>query len=183
MNKSSSSKIGDDAVKEKTGKTWLEWFKTLDKASAIKMNHKEIVSYLKKNFDLNGWWQQMVTVTYEQERGMRKVHEKPEGFQISKSKSISAPVSKLFKAWTNENNRMRWLKDSDFIIRKKTTDKNIRIIWIDNITTVEVMFYPKDNFKTQIVVQHSKLKNAREAEKMKKYWADSLKKLAQFVED
>lgn len=181
MNEKISPKMSDEAVKAKTGKIWSEWFKILDEAGGKKMTHKEIVAHLGENYGIGSWWRQMVTVTYEQARGMRKVHEKTEGFQISKSKTISAPVSKLYKAWANENTRKQWLKDAAFTIRKKTANKNIRITWVDNTTSVEVMFYPKSDAKTQVVVQHSKLPNAKEAERMKNYWEQNLAKLQQFV--
>lgn len=180
MSERISPKISDEAVNAKTGKIWSEWFKILDNVGAEKMTHKEIVAYLGKNYGMGRWWQQMVTVTYEQARGLRKVHEKPEGFQISKSKTISAPVSKLFKAWANESIRKQWMKDASFTIRKKTTDKNMRLTWIDNATRVEVMFYPKGDTKTQVVVQHSKLPNAKIAEHMKAYWTECLRKLQGF---
>lgn len=183
MDRNKSNKMSDDAVQAKTGKTWSEWFKILDNANGTKMNHKEIVAYLKDNFRLGSWWQQMVTVTYEQERGMRKVHEKQEGFQISKSKTFNAPVSKLYRAWINENTRRNWLKDSSFIIRTKNPNKNIRFTWIDNSTSVEVAFYSKENAKTQVTIQHSKLKNLTAAERMKKYWSDNLKKLNQLIQN
>lgn len=177
------SKIGDDAVKAKTGKTWSEWFKIVDDADAARMTHKEMVAYLGENFDISGWWQQMITVTYEQARGMRKAHEKPEGYQISRSKTFSAPVSNLFKAWEDEKTRKRWMKDSAFTIRKKNPNKNIRITWIDNVTIVEVMFYPKGDSKTQVVVQHSKLPNAKKAEEMKGYWGEQLERLGEFLKE
>ncbi len=183
MSENIPTNIGDEAVKAKTGKTWSEWFKILDKADATKMSHKEIVAHLKEKFGVGSWWRQMVTVTYEQARGMREVHEKPEGFQISKSKTIAAPVSKLYKAWIDENVRERWMKDPSFTIRKKTANKNIRITWIDNSTTVEVMFYPKGDTKTQIVVQQSKLSDAKRAERMKTYWGENLEQLQKYFQD
>lgn len=89
--------ISNDAVEAKTGKTWQEWFKILDAAGAVKPGHKEIVAYLAENYKVSPWWRQMVTVAYEQERGLRRKHETPQGFQMSASKTIAVPVSNLFK--------------------------------------------------------------------------------------
>jgi hypothetical protein len=63
--------ISDAAVQAKTGKTWPEWLALLDRAGARKMNHQEIASYLHDELGCSGWWSQMVTVGYEQARGMR----------------------------------------------------------------------------------------------------------------
>jgi hypothetical protein len=66
--------ISSEAVKAKTGKDWPEWFAILDAADAQKMSHKEIVALLAEKYQVGSWWQQMVTVTYEQGRGLRDRH-------------------------------------------------------------------------------------------------------------
>lgn len=63
--------ISDEAVRERTGKTWAEWFSILDGASAATMNHDEIAALLKERKGLDGWWSQMVAVHYERARGLR----------------------------------------------------------------------------------------------------------------
>ncbi|MDZ7290820.1 MAG: DUF4287 domain-containing protein [candidate division KSB1 bacterium] len=185
MNKSSErrqiTQISDAAVQSKTGKTWQEWFALLDKAGAKKMSHKEIVACLSKNYKLVPWWQQMVTVTYEQSRGLREKHEKPEGYQIGVSRTMAAPVSMLYQAWQDEKTRQRWLPAAPMVIRKATANKSIRITWIDRKTSVEVNFYAKSNNKSQVVVQHSKLPSAMAAARMKKYWSVQLDRLQEIL--
>ena len=83
-------------------RTWSRWFKHLDAAGAKKMTHQEIVAHLSDKHGVRPWWTQMVAVTYEQARGLRDKHEKPEGYEISVSRTIAAPVGKAFKAWTDE---------------------------------------------------------------------------------
>ena len=94
--------ISDEAVKSKTGKTWAEWIKVLDKAKAYEMPHKDIAIYLSEKHQVPDWWSQMVTVGYEQARGLREKHERPEGYQISVSKTLGVPVATLYAAWTDE---------------------------------------------------------------------------------
>jgi hypothetical protein len=63
------------------------------------MNHKEIVAYLGENYgDIKGWWQQMITVSYEMTREMRQKHQRPAGYEISVSRAIDVPVSSLYMA-------------------------------------------------------------------------------------
>ena len=40
------------------------------------MPHKQIAEYLYEKHGLSGWWSQVVTVVYEQERGLREKHQK-----------------------------------------------------------------------------------------------------------
>jgi len=173
-------RMSDEAVEAKTGKSWSRWFKHLDAAGAKKMTHQEIVAHLRDKHDVRPWWQQMVAVTYEQARGLREIHEKPSGYEISVSRTIAAPISKGFKAWTDEKTRKRWLTEK-FTIRKSTTNKTIRITWSDG-TDVVAGFYPKGEGKCQVVAQHAKLKDAKTGAKMKEFWGDALDRLKDLLE-
>src|SRR3954471_10983140 len=141
-------RMSDEAVEAKTGKNWSRWFKHLDAAGAKKMTHQEIVAHLRDKHDVRAWWQQMVAVTYEQSRGLREVNEKPNGYEISVSRTMTTPVSRAFKAWTDEKTRKKWLPE-DFTVRKSTANKTLRINWADE-TDLVVAFYPKGE-KCQIV--------------------------------
>ena len=156
--------MSDDAVKAKTGKIWKEWFAILNKAGARKMTHKEIVQVLNSDYDVGPWWKQMVTATYEQEHGLRDKHEKPEGYQISVSRTVSVPLGTLCKAFANEKGRGQWLDEEGSLnVRKSTTNKSMRMTWKDGKTSVEFNFYSKSASSSQVVVQHSKLPDAKAA--------------------
>lgn len=170
--------IGDQALKKATGRSWNQWFDILDSAGAMTLPHSKIAELLHREHDCGDWWSQMVTVGYEQARGLRKKHQVPGGYSISKSKTIAAPVAKLFSAWKLAKKRQSWLDDASFTIRKSTPNKTLRIAWGDGETRVEVMFYPKDASKTQVVVQHSKLADAKAALRMKSYWGKTLDRLS-----
>jgi hypothetical protein len=60
--------FSDHAVQTKTGKTWAEWVKTLDAIGARRMSHKETVAHLRSHYLLTRWWQQRITIAYEQAR-------------------------------------------------------------------------------------------------------------------
>lgn len=180
MATTSKRRMSDEAVEAKTGKTWSRWFKHLDAAGAKKMTHQEIVAHLRDKHDVRPWWQQMVAVTYEQARGLRDKHEKPGGFEISVSRTIEAPVGKVFKAWTDEKTRKNWLP-ANFTIRKSTANKSLRISWKDD-TDVVAAFYPKGAAKCQVVAQHGKLPDAKAGAKMKEFWAKALDRLKAAIE-
>ncbi len=175
-------KVSDAAVQAKTGKTWAEWFKTLDAAGARKLTHTEIARFVFEEQRISGWWSQMVTVAYEQARGLRQKHEKPGGFEISGSKTIEVSVGEVFAAWENAKQRRQWLADAGFTIRRATPDKTLRITWVDGKTSLDVYFLSKGVGKSQVTVQHSKLSSARQAERMRKYWGEQLVRLKGFLE-
>ncbi len=181
----STSKVGgisSEAVVEATGKTWTQWLSLLDKAGAKKMSHKEIVAVVGGRYGVGPWWRQMVTVGYEQARGLREKHEKPGGFEIGKSRTIAVSVSSVFGAWTTAAFRRLWLPDGKVAIRKATTNKSLRVRWGDGATSLDVNLYSHGAAKCRITVQHAKLPSAKEAAKMKTYWGKNLERLKGLLE-
>ena len=123
-------RLSDAAVQAKTGKNWQEWFAVLDAAGARAMDHQSIAAHLYQQLrPPPGWWAQMVTVGYEQARGRRQKHQKPSGYEISRSKTFDVPLAKLFAAWQDKRRRDRWLKQAKLVIRKATPNKSLRITW------------------------------------------------------
>ena len=176
-------RMSDAAVKGKTGKSWPVWFAALDKLGARKLDHKAIVALVHKKFALGPWWEQMVTVTYEQARGLRQPHEKSEGFEIAKSKTFAVPLAVLYDAWNDGEKRCQWLKDAGFEIRKATPEKSIRFTWVDGETQVVAGFSSPGKSRSMVAVQHSKLPSAKSAANMKAYWAAQLANLQVFFND
>lgn len=173
--------ISTEAVRAKTGKGWAEWIAILDEAGAQEMAHKNIARYLSEKQRVPDWWCQMVTVGYEQARGLRRKHQKPEGYQISRSKTMAASTATLYAAWADKRQRIRWLTDP-LTIRTATPAKSLRMLWGDGQTSLEVNFYSKGEGKCQVVVQHSKIASAKAAEKLKAYWAEALGHLQTYLQ-
>lgn len=174
--------MGDEAVKAKTGKTWKKWFAVLKRAGATRMSHQEIARYLNEKHSVGPWWTQMVAVTFEQQHGLREQHERPDGFQISVSRTINTSLPKLYKSVATEKARDAWLGQNGLKVRKATPNKIMRVTWHDEKTSLEIYFLPKGEKKSSIVVQHSKLANAKEAAKMKVYWRNALDRLQTSLE-
>ncbi len=169
--------VASAAVLAKTGKTWERWFAILDKAGARKLAHKDIALYLSETHRVPDWWCQMVTVGYEQARGLRQKHERPDGYSISKSVTLLVPIAKAYAAWDDPKQRALWLDETRVAVRKATANKTMRITWVDGKSSLEVYFWDKGPSKCQVVVQHSKLATASAAAKMKSSWAARLNRL------
>jgi hypothetical protein len=175
-------RMSDAAVQSKTGKTWKEWFAILDKAGAKQLTHQEIVKYLNTKHGVGPWWQQMVTVSYERARGLRDLHQKPGGYEISVSRTINVPISMLYNAFADDKARNAWLPEQGLAVRKATANKSMRVTWNDVKTSLEISFLAKGDDKSQVVVQHSKLPNARASTTMKTYWRKALDRLRASLE-
>lgn len=172
----------DAAVKEATGKDWKQWFAALDRDGAAELDHKGIVALASKH-GAKPWWQQMVTVEYEQARGLRKKHETTAGFSISRSKTLGVPMARLYGACADAKLRAKWLPKARLEVSKATANRSMRMRWLEDDSRAEFMFYGTPSGKAQIAVQHSKLANEKLAARMKTYWGDALERLDKLLAD
>jgi uncharacterized protein YndB with AHSA1/START domain len=173
--------LTDDAVKARTGKSWDEWCKILDKAGARMMDHQEIALLLEKQLGLSRWWSQMVAVGYENERGIRQdQHGEPPGkrYEVTLSKIVAAPRAAVWAAWQDPGTLARWLPGAKFEISKTVPLKTLHLEWPDE-TRVAVRLYERRG-KTRIVVSHARLAESQ-AEPLQKYWCDALDRLKVMV--
>lgn len=168
--------VSSDAVEARTGKGWTAWFKILDKAGAAKLPHKEIAKLLHDHHAVPGWWSQMITVGYEQARGLRVEHQKPCGFEASASKTFPVPVGELFRHCSDSALRAGWLGKQKLTVRKATEPKSMRITWGD-ATNVEFYFAAKGASKSSVQVQHNKLADEAAVQDRKTFWKAALSKL------
>jgi hypothetical protein len=169
--------VSSDAVARRTGKSWAQWFALLDAAGAAELDHKGIVAVLAQRHGVGPWWQQMVTVAYEQARGKREKLETDDGFRVGVSKTLELPLAKLFRFWAEPAERNKWLADDRCSIHKATASKSIRARWGRGVSRIDVDFYDKGSGKSQVTVQHNRIESSDAAEQMKAYWAKKIRAL------
>jgi hypothetical protein len=172
-----TTRIDDETVKAKTGRSWHEWFDILENASADKLNHQEIVNLLSRRHDLNDWWSQIVANVYEQHARIHEQHERTEGYEISVSKTFQVDVRIIYDAWFNDEKRRRWLQESPLKITASTRNKSIRAQWANGQSRLSIDFYSKGENRSQVVVQHMKLPSLKAAEDMQTFWKEELNTL------
>jgi hypothetical protein len=168
--------MSDDAVSEKTGRTWTDWVLLLDAAQAAEKSHREIATYV-SSLGTPSWWTQMVTVGYERIRGLReKGQRRGGGYEASKSRTFAAPVEQLFEAFASARRRRRWLP-AGVALRSATPHKRLRLKWADD-TPVQVAFVPKGRAKTMVAIQHGRLPNRPALDAVKRMWGERFAALA-----
>jgi len=166
--------VSSDAVARRTGKSWAQWFALLDAAGAAELDHKGIVAVLAQRHGVGPWWQQMVTVAYEQARGKNGNAASDDGFQVDVSRVLELPLAKLFRFWAEPAERNKWLADDRFSIHKATASKSIRARWGRGVSRIDVDFCEKGPSKSQVTVQHNRIETSDAAEQMKAYWAKKI---------
>jgi hypothetical protein len=173
-------RVGDDVLKQRTGKIWAEWFPILDKAGAKKMKHTEIATVLHEKFGVPDWWSQMVAVGYEHSRGLRELHESGAGFSASVSRTFDSALKPLFAACADDKKRGAWLKGDKLVVSTARPEKTVRGAW-DGASRLEIRFYSKGAAKTQVVIDHMKLNSSAGVAKMKAFWSENLERLREYA--
>lgn len=165
--------VSTDAVARRTGKTWDDWFEVLDSAGAATLDQRGIVAILAQKHGIGPWWQQMIAVGYESLRGKSEKPVVADGFQISHSCTLSAPVARVFKLWNDASERARWLADDRFVVKSATPGKALRARWGKGTSQVAVSFSEKAG-KTEVAVEHQQIESRAAADQMKAYWQKKL---------
>jgi uncharacterized protein YndB with AHSA1/START domain len=174
--------VSDEVIRRRTGRGWEEWFDLLDDWGAIARPHREIARWLASEQGIDGWSAQSVTVSYERARGLRAVGEHADGFAVTASKTVAVPVEQLYDAVVDASLRERWLPDGNLRERTATRPRSARFDWGDGATRVIVGFEAKGETKSTVSLEHAKLPDAAEAERMKAFWRERVAALKEVLE-
>ena len=172
--------MSDLAVIVKTGKSWDQWFATLDKAGASKLDHKAIAKLLAETRQVGPWWRQMVAVEYERARGLRAKHETARRFSVSVTKTVAGNVAALYAAAANARRRKKWFPKGALKISSLTEDKYFRASWNDS-ARLEINFTARPGGKARITVQVGKLAKKSDVKRERAAWKKALAKLASLL--
>jgi uncharacterized protein YndB with AHSA1/START domain len=193
--------LQDSVVKEKTARTMKEWYAHLDGRGGLGAGRRELINHLYSDEKLDEWWAVTVVVEYERARGQVEKDGKPKGYSVCATKTISAPLERVFDAFADKKSLDRWLGPKTRIEFKDggafanadgdagtfsriRANKDIRLAWnhpkIGTGTQVEVLFADKGKGKTGITLNHTRIQSRREADDLRAGWGaafDSLKEL------
>lgn len=172
--------IRDEAVKEKTGRTWAQWVKVLEGDGARAWTHRDIAKHIRETYpDVSGWWSQTITVGFERICGLREVGQSCDGvYEANKSRTFPVDVATLYAMFHDTRRRKMWLPTGITKIRTATEPKSIRADWHDG-TQVNFYFTPKGEGKSVVSIQHTKLAGKADIEKAKAEWGNRLDALKQ----
>jgi hypothetical protein len=176
-------RISEERVRDRTGRTWREWFALLDEWGATERSHSEIAAWMGAEHGVSGWWAQGVTVEYEKARGLRPVGGDRDGtLNVSASKTVAVPVERLFEAFADLDVREEWLPGAPLRERTTQPSRSARYDWGDGSTRVLVTFTAKGDAKSTVAVSHERLPDAETAERMRSYWRERLPVLKAVLE-
>ena len=86
----------DDAIRERTGRGWEEWFDALDEWGAAEKTRRDIARWVAEQqggIHPLAWNAQAVAHSYQLARGLRAVGEHDDGFTVTASKTVAVGSS------------------------------------------------------------------------------------------
>lgn len=193
--------VTDAAAKKATGKTMKQWFLELDKMDGLKKGRRACAQHVYAA-DGDAWWSTTIAVEYESHHGVTKKDGRPEGYTICVTKTIAAPVAKVYKAWTNAAKFAEMFGDGgkqsvkvdgkiscnsgcQGTFTRVRPDKDLRFTWEHEGCTapmqVDVQFQNNKD-KCLMNVMTSRIQTRAEADGLRNAWTEALNRLKAICE-
>ena len=195
--------VTDTACRKATGKTMKEWFKALQAQGELATKRRDAINWLHVEMNKDLWWCTTVWVEFERANGVVKKDGLGQGYSICVTKTIGAPVSDVYAAWTDPGTLAKWFgpgvkakvaTDGQFndgcgnsgSYLRVRADKDLRFTWVNeeavSTTQVDVAFADKGKGRTGITLNHQRIQNRDEADGLRKAWGDAFAELKLILE-
>lgn len=194
--------VSDEACKAATGRTLQEWFKELDAIEGLKLGRRESVSRIYDPATKDAWWPTTIYVEYEKHHGVVKKDGHAEGYSICATKTIAAPVEKVYAVWTDASRFAEWYGENGkedvkeggsfscdggtkATFTRVRENKDLRFTWehpgCTIPMTVDVMFQDNKG-KCLMNVMTSRIQTRGESDSLREAWGDALNRLKALAE-
>jgi uncharacterized protein YndB with AHSA1/START domain len=198
--------VSDDAVREATGRGWDEWFSLLDEAGAKGWDHKRMVAFVAEQGMESAWWQQMVTSSYERERGLKQVGQSADvGFQIGVQRTLPVGREALWELLVSPEGLAAWLGElPEFVLEKGAPyqtaagvrgelrsvreGQRLRLTWqppeLSAPTTLQVTVSTPQGATNRAALRfhQEKLLDTEHRERMRAHWQSVIEALTALIE-
>lgn len=194
--------VTDEACMAATGKTFPEWFGEIDSLGGPAIGRKKVIDHLYGNLKIDMWWIATINGLYEAHKGVVEKDGRGKGFNICVTKTISAPLEKVYGAWANSMELSKWFGDdtkADVVdggnysnsdgdtgtFKRVRPNKDLRFTWENpshHPSMVDVTFTDKGNGKTYLLVNLDRVQGRLEADGLRKAWGEAVDRLKALVE-
>jgi uncharacterized protein YndB with AHSA1/START domain len=200
---SDSPAVTDANAREKTGKTMKQWFALLDEAGGIDQGRRELVNHMYSTHKLDEWWATTLVVEYERAKGALEKDGKPKGYSICSTKTVAAPLERVFAAFGDAKDLDRWLgartkvefRDGGTLqngdgdratFQRIRANKDLRLDWEHaeraSGSQIEVLFVERGANKTGITLNHTRIQSRKHADELRAGWSAAFEQLKQHLE-
>ncbi|MDR2255970.1 MAG: hypothetical protein LBE25_08250 [Arthrobacter sp.] len=174
--------FSDEVIRENTGHDWAEWVGLIDAGPGRQAGHTAIAAWVHENFEVNGWWAQGVTVSYERLVGLRLPGQMADGtFTVQKNKTLEGNREALRAWWVSDDARAALLPGLASVLRSKPEAKQLKVALSgaagEALGTVGLSVEEAKG-RLKINVSHEKLPSSAAGEEWRNAWGAWLDALA-----
>jgi len=201
--KNNTPSLNDERIKSATGKTWKQWFEVLDKFGGVEKGRRAMGDYLVGECKVDPWWSATMIVQYEAAHKIVEKDGRPKGYMICVSKTVNAPVEKIFAAFSDAKEMDKWYSSKtklDFKengryanadgdageFKKIRPNKAIRFTWENKRYTagtfIDLTFQSKGDKKCAVMIAHDRIQTRQEADDLRAGWGWALDLLKSYLE-
>lgn len=184
----SQPEMSAESMAARTGRGHNEWVDIIeawaDETGGDRRDHTAVAAFLHENFDeLDGWWAQAVTVSYERITGLRLPYQRADGsFACGKSRTVAIEADVLRKMLLSEQHRADLFPGQATELRSKPETKALRIAIGPEGAVAIFTIDAAGEGRTKIAVDHERLPTYDSVEEWKFYWSDWFDAIADSVD-
>ena len=180
--------LTDEACKKATGQTLSHWFEQIEAKPELRGKRRDGVNlWLYPAMGKNIWWAQSAWTEFERKHQIVQKDGRIEGYNICVTKTINAPVEKVYAAWTKG---AEWFGDSPTVLDDKSIEdgngnraaalrvrenKDLRYRWNDE--TVFDVAFADNGGKTGLMLNHNRIQTREEADPARRAWGEAFNRL------
>jgi uncharacterized protein YndB with AHSA1/START domain len=196
----SEYELTDAACKEATGQTLSHWIAAIEAKPELKGKRRDAVNmWLYPEMGKNLWWATTSWVEFERKHGIVQKDGRIEGYNICVTKTINAPIEKVFAAWTSGD--LAWFGDSARLLDDKSIEdansnratalrlrenKDLRYGWKAGCgcdeTQFDVAFTDNGKGGTGLMLNHNRIQTRDESDGLRRAWGDAFNRLKSALE-
>jgi uncharacterized protein YndB with AHSA1/START domain len=192
------NELTDAACQAATGQTLSHWISAIEARPELRGKRRDTVGmWLYPEMGKNIWWATTAWVEFERKNGIVQKDGRAEGYNICVTKTINAPVEKVFAAWTSGD--LAWFGDSPRLSEDKSFEdsngnratamrvrenKDLRYKWSAGMpeTTFDVTFSDNGKGGTGLMLNHNRIQTREEADGLRRAWGEAFNRLKAALE-
>ena len=165
--------LGDDAVRDATGRGWDEWCDLVDAWPGHADGHAAVAAHLQDAHDVDGWWAQTITVGWERITGRRLPHQMADGtFTAARTRTVTVDADAVRAALLDDDERAGLFPGIATELRSKPTTKALRVRVGPGVAIIDLQ--PRPDGRVTVSVAHEKLPSPDDVVEWKAWWGDWL---------
>lgn len=193
----SEHEVGDEACVKSTGKPLAYWVEQIASRPELAGSRREAINWLYAEMNKDPWWPTTAWVEYEARHGIVKKDGRPEGYNICVTKTIAAPLARVFPSF-DADRLADWFgpvraegesftddSGNRLTIVRARDGKDHRWRWqtagVEAETEVDIHLSEKAG-KTGIVLNHNRIPSREEADGLRAAWGEALARLKSLLE-